>query len=130
MSENAGIKGEMRMLQRTAEYIKQWKMAEPGDRIVVGLSGGMDSVCLVHLLKDLGYLLEAVHVNHQIRGEEADKDEFFVRKLCEKINISFHGFSFNVPRISKEQHLSEEEAGRMVRREAFAKVLEIIVGSL
>ena len=99
-------------------------MAEPGDRLVVGLSGGMDSICLVYLLKDLGYLLEAVHVNHQIRGEEADKDEFFVRELCKKNNIPFHGFSFNVPLISKEQHLSEEEAGRMVRREAFAKVLK------
>ena len=83
------------MLQRTAEYMKQWKMAEPGEKLVIGLSGGADSVCLFHILKKLGYELEVVHVHHGIRGEEADRDEAFVKGLCEKINSSFHGFRFD-----------------------------------
>ena len=112
------------MLQRTAEYMKQWKMAEPGEKLVIGLSGGADSVCLFHLLKNLGYELEVVHVHHGIRGEEADRDEAFVKKLCEKFNSSFHGFRFDVPALSKTQHLSVEEAGRMVRRQSFLEVLE------
>ena len=112
------------MLGRTAEYMKQQNMVVPGERIVIGLSGGMDSVCLFHILKDLGYALEAVHVNHGIRGEEAERDEQFVKNLCEQYNIPFHGFGFDVPKISRENHLSEEEAGRNVRRQAFLEVLE------
>ena len=110
------------MLQKTAQYMKQQKMGDPGDKIVLGLSGGMDSVCLFHLLKDLGYSLAAVHVHHGIRGEEADRDEAFVKDLCKTYGVPFYGYRFDVPKISKEQHLSEEEAGRMVRRQAFSEV--------
>lgn len=112
------------MLQRTAAYIRQQKMLMPGEKIVIGLSGGMDSVCLFHILKDLGYCLEAAHVHHGIRGEEADRDEAFVRELCEKYQVPFHGYRFNVPEIARKMHLSAEEAGRNVRRQAFSEVLE------
>ena len=112
------------MLQRTAKYMKEQNMALPGEKIILGLSGGMDSVCLFHILKDLGYEFEAVHVHHGIRGEEADRDEAFVKKLCEQYNILFHGFRFDVPKLSKELHLSVEEAGRMVRKQAFVEVME------
>ena len=112
------------MLQRTADYMRQENMAVPGEKIVIGLSGGVDSVCLFHVLKDLGYALEAVHVHHGIRGEEADRDEAFVRNHCEQYNISFHGYHFDIPAISKEKHLSVEEAGRNVRRQSFLKVME------
>lgn len=112
------------MLKRTAEYMKQQKMPMPGERIVIGLSGGVDSICLFHILRELGYELEAVHVNHGIRGEEAKRDEAFVRKLCGQYNIPFHGYGYDVPKISKEKHLSEEEAGRMVRRQAFSEVMQ------
>lgn len=112
------------MLQRTAAFMKKHQMAQPGEKVVLGLSGGMDSVCLFYLLKDLGYALEAVHVHHGIRGEEADRDEQFVKKLCETHKIPFHSFHFDVPALSKEQHFTEEEAGRMVRKQAFSEVLE------
>ena len=112
------------MLQRTAEYMKQWKMAEPGEKLVIGLSGGADSVCLFHILKKLGYELEVVHVHHGIRGEEADRDEAFVKGLCEKNNSSFHGFRFDVPNLSKKWHMSVEETGRKLRRQCFMEVLE------
>ncbi len=114
--------GEMIMQKKTAEYMKQYHMAKKGEKIVLGLSGGMDSVCLFYLLKDLGYSLEAVHVHHKIRGEEADRDERFVRELCLQYNVPFHGYQYDVPKISREEHLSEEEAGRMVRRQSFFEV--------
>lgn len=112
------------MLLKTADYMKQHKMAEPGAKLVLGLSGGVDSVCLFHILRELGYELEVVHVNHGIRGGEAKRDEEFVKKICENCNVTFHGFSYDVPKISKEKHLSEEEAGRMVRRQAFCEVYQ------
>ena len=112
------------MLQRTADYMKGQHIKIDGEKMIIGLSGGMDSVCLFHILKDLGASLEAVHVNHQIRGEEADRDELFAKELCAQYNIPFHGYRFDVPKICKEYHLSEEEAGRMVRKEVFEKVKE------
>ena len=63
------------MLQRTDIYMKEQKIDLCGKKIVLGLSGGMDSVCLFHILRDLGCQLEAVHVNHGIRGKEADRDD-------------------------------------------------------
>ena len=112
------------MLQRTAAYMKQQQINLNGEKVIIGLSGGMDSVCLFHILKDLGVSLEAVHVNHQIRGEEAKRDEQFVKDLCARYNIPFHGYRYDVPKISREKHLSEEEAGRMVRKEVFARVMK------
>jgi len=110
------------MLQKTDVYMKEQKLNLRGEKILIGLSGGMDSVCLFHILRELGCCLEAVHVNHGIRGQEADRDEAFVKMLCEKYDVPFHGFRFDVPEISKEQRLSLEEAGRMVRRQVFEAV--------
>lgn len=112
------------MLKETKRYMERQSMALPGEKLVIGLSGGMDSVCLFHILKKLGYELEAVHVHHGIRGEEADRDEAFAEALCRKENVPFHSYRFDVPKISRTQHLSEEEAGRAVRRQAFSEVLE------
>lgn len=112
------------MLQRTALYMKEQNMALPGERIVLGVSGGLDSVCLFHVLRTLGYELEVVHVHHGIRGAEADRDEAFVKALCKSYEIPFHGYRFDVPKLSREMHLSVEEAGRMVRRQAFFEVQE------
>ena len=110
------------MLQKTDIYMKEQKVNLRGERVLIGLSGGMDSVCLFHILRELGCRLEAVHVNHGIRGAEADRDEAFVKTLCEKYEVPFHGFRFDVPEISKEQKMSVEEAGRMIRKEVFEEV--------
>ena len=109
------------MLQKTMEYMRQQKIELSGQKIVIGLSGGMDSVCLFHVLKDLGCELAAVHVNHCIRGEEADRDEAFAKELCETYDVPFCGYRLDVPKLAKEGHLSVEEAGRVVRKNAFAE---------
>lgn len=112
------------MLYETAQYMKKRKMAEPGEKLVIGLSGGKDSVCLFHVLLGLGCQLEAVHVNHGIRGAEAERDEAFAKELCKKFHVPFHCYRFDVPKISREEHLSVEEAGRKLRRQAFFEVME------
>ena len=111
------------MLQRTCEYMKQQHIDLKGQKIVIGLSGGMDSVCLFHVLRDLGCDLTAVHVNHCIRGEEADADEAFVEKLCKTYGVAYQGYRIDVPKLSREGHLSIEEAGRIVRKNAFAETM-------
>lgn len=93
--------------------------------VAVGLSGGADSVCLLHILSSLkeeyGIILKAVHVNHNIRGEEADRDEAFVRDFCKKLGVELFVHSVDVPALAKEKKLSIEECGRLVRYSCFEK---------
>lgn len=96
--------------------------------VVCGLSGGADSVCLTLcmslLSKQLGLTVEAVHVNHSIRGYESDHDEEFCRSLCKKLGIKLTVFSVDVPAYAKDNSLSLEEAARLLRYDAFRKCSE------
>ena len=113
------------MLEKVENYIRQWKMLEKGDKVVVGLSGGADSVCLFLILEELrkkiGFEILAVHVNHGIRGEEAKADEEFVKTLCEKKEIPCRSVSVDIPKMAVEYRMSEEEAGRTARREEITR---------
>ena len=113
-------------MNRLLEKVSKANVIQKEDRIVVGVSGGADSVCLLRILcefrKKDGIYLCVVHVNHGIRGEEADRDEKFVQELCGKWKVDFQSVRVNVPELAKQQGLSEEEAGRMVRYQEFQKV--------
>lgn len=85
------------------------------DRVLVAVSGGPDSVALLHLLKSLGFSLTAAHLNHMIRGSDADADEKYVAGLCGKLNVPLRTASVNVPAVAKELKLSMEDAARRVR---------------
>ncbi len=115
------------MINKVKQYIKKYKMLEKGDQIIVGVSGGADSVCLFHVLLELrreyGLTLYVIHVNHGIRGEEALRDEEHVRELCKKENISFTSVHKDIPALAKEGRMSLEEAGRKVRYEVFNQYL-------
>ena len=93
--------------------------------VAVGFSGGADSVCLLHILSRLkaeyGIIIKAVHVNHNIRGDEALRDEGFVRDFCRRLDIELDVYSIDVPSLAKEKKLSLEECGRVVRYECFRK---------
>ncbi|HPU63657.1 MAG TPA: tRNA lysidine(34) synthetase TilS, partial [Mobilitalea sp.] len=111
------------MTDKVFEFIKANNLIESKDRILIGVSGGADSVCLMHLLaelyKDTDIKLFVVHVHHGIRDVEADKDKDFVKELCDKLEIPFFAYHYNVKSIAVEEGLSEEETGRKVRYEAF-----------
>lgn len=115
----------MELQQKVNNFIEP--MLEDVSHVVVGVSGGADSVCLLHLLSKLlpakGIGLSAVHVNHGIRTEAMD-DQKYVEEICEKWSIPLHCFKKDVPAISKENGMSEEEAGRYVRYQCYAKVVE------
>lgn len=88
------------MLNKLLSFIRREKMLAPGDTVICALSGGTDSVALLfalYLLKDkLGIHLEAVHFNHHLRGEESDRDEAFVRELCDRYDVPLYLRSGNV----------------------------------
>ena len=114
------------MLSKVRDYVKKHQMLQKGDTLVVGVSGGADSVCLLFVLAELrlDYDLEllVVHVNHGIR-EEAGQDADYVKNLCARLEIPFFLFEEKVERLAKEEGLSTEEAGRKLRYECFDKVL-------
>ncbi|AIS53266.1 tRNA(Ile)-lysidine synthase TilS [Thermoanaerobacter kivui] len=116
------------MIEKVVSTIKKYKMIEKDDGIVMGVSGGPDSLCMFDILynlKDVFHVkLYVVHVNHMIRGEDAKRDARFVEELCRKLNVPFFLFERDVKSIAKEKGYSEEEAGRLVRYEAFNQVLK------
>ena len=112
------------MLKKVRDYMREHEMTAPGDAVIVALSGGADSVCLLMVLKQLAtpeFLLRAVHVHHGIRGAEADRDEAFAQKLCESLSVPLCVAYCHVPAYAAEHGLSEEEAGRILRYQVLEK---------
>ena len=101
------------------KYMKENYMAEEGDGILAAVSGGADSVCLLLVLKELaeelGIRVAAFHLNHGLRGEEADRDEAYVRDLCAELDIPLDVVREDVRTYAAEHRMSEEEAGRVLR---------------
>lgn len=112
------------MKQRIWNYMKQFHMVKPKDRVVVGLSGGADSVFLLWVLKelesDLDITLEALHFHHGLR-EASDGEEIFVRQLCERWNIPCKVVHLDVKEYAKMYKMGIEEAARTLRYEAFER---------
>jgi len=94
-------------------------MLLPGDSVSAALSGGADSVCLLHLLRELGVLRRAIHINHGIRGDEAARDEAFCVDLCKSLGIPLDVFHVDVPARARETGMGLEEAGRSCRYDIF-----------
>lgn len=112
-----------RKLEKIENYIRNYQMIEKGDKVITGVSGGADSVCLLFALcalrEKLGFEVIVCHVNHELRGEEAARDEAYVKVLCQKLQTPFFAFHENVELIAEKRKESLEEAGRFVRRQAF-----------
>ena len=105
--------------RKVLETIKREELIQKGDRILVALSGGADSVTLLHILKALEKELDieifAAHLNHQIRGASAHWDALFSYRFCKKINVPCFLSAVNVPQLAKEKKLTMEEAAREAR---------------
>ncbi len=115
------------MIDKVKRFVEQNQMLQPGDFVAAGVSGGADSVCLLLILrelqKDIPFELTVVHVNHKIR-EEAGEDAAFVEELCSRLGCDFHYAEYDVKQYAAGKNLSEEEAGRELRYQAFREILE------
>lgn len=116
------------MYRKVEAYVKEHHMLTKQDKVIAGVSGGADSICLLFMLlelqKETGFEIVAVHVNHGLRGEAADEDEAYVQKICQEQEVPLVVFRENVKEHAKKYGLTEEEAGREVRRKCFLKVKE------
>ena len=114
------------MYRKFVQFIKQNELFEKNEKLVVGVSGGADSVCLLSLLcklrEEMPLDMTVVHINHGIRTE-AKEDADFVSALCEKYEVPFVLREYSVNELAKQWNMSTEEAGRKVRYDAFNEVL-------
>lgn len=117
------------MEQKVLNTIKQYKLIENGDRVVVGVSGGPDSISLLDILNKfqknniINFEIIVAHINHQIR-EEADSDEEFVKEYCEKNQINFFTKRIDVIKYANNNKMGLEEAGRKIRYDFFDEILK------
>lgn len=115
-------------LEEIRERIKSLKFLNNGDQIILALSGGPDSACLFYALNqlksELDLSINCVHVNHGLRGEASDADEYFVRSICKQNNCNLRVIAADINRLAREWKLSTEEAGRKVRYQSFYEEAE------
>ncbi len=102
------------MLHNIANILQQECNLNHSDRLLVGVSGGPDSLCLLHMLHSIGYELIAAHINHQLRPEAYD-ESLYVKQFSADLGIEFITFDIDVQGFAKEHSLSLEEAARNVR---------------
>ncbi len=119
----------MQMLEQVRTTIRQHSLFHQGEEVLVGVSGGADSICLLHILnelkEELGITIYVAHVHHGIRGEEADRDAEFVRHLCKKWKVPFSLRKISVPDFAETEGLSTETAGRVLRYRCFRELCEV-----
>ncbi|WP_134685235.1 tRNA lysidine(34) synthetase TilS [Brevibacillus migulae] len=118
------------MLARVQKQIEDERLLTAGESLVVGVSGGTDSMALLHILMSLnkqyqyGWKIHVVHVNHSFRGAESDADAEYVQTVCTEWSIPCHSFKRNVSLYMEESGLGSQEASREVRYQLYQQVAE------
>lgn len=122
------------IFQKARETIASHHLIEPDEHIVLGLSGGPDSVCLFHMLlrlrQSMGLHLHPVHINHGLRPGAADRDQQYVEELCQSHGISCKVVSADCNALARELHMTSEEAGRKLRYDAFYETARQIAAKM
>lgn len=112
-----------KIIEQIRKTIDDYDLIPEGAHVVLGVSGGPDSVCLFHVLgmlaEEMDLKLHAVHVNHQLRGDAADQDQEFVENLCLEAGVPLDVIVFDCAKLAKDMGITTEEAGRIKRYEAF-----------
>ena len=121
------------MINKVISTITKYNMIECGSAVVAAVSGGSDSMAMLHILNlikdDLGFALRAVHVNHGIRGDEADSDQHFVESYCSQNGIPLEVLKADVIAESQKLGMGLEEAGRKIRYDFFASQGDVIIAT-
>lgn len=103
------------MLEQVGQTVARYQMLEPGEEVLVALSGGADSVAMLLCLRELGYPVCAFHLNHGLRGDEAARDEDFVRSLCAELGVPLTVAREDIAALAAKRKESIETAARVRR---------------
>lgn len=118
----------MKFVEKVKKTIKKYRMLVPGDRVIVGVSGGPDSMALLYVLHQIKerykLSLKVAHLNHGFRGKEAQKEAQFVEETAQKLGLSCEVKNFDVPAYKKKSLFSPQEAARVIRYQFLKEVKE------
>lgn len=103
-------------------FIEANHLCQKSDNLLLGVSGGVDSMVMMHLFQKYGFRINVGHVNFLLRGEESDKDELFVKEYCNKHKINFFSVKFETAAFAWKHHLSIEMAARKLRYDWFSEI--------
>ena len=119
--------------EKVFSYLEKYRLVQPGDKLILGVSGGADSVCLLFLSLEyrrrMDFEMAVVHVNHGLRGEEAGEDARYVEALCREKEICCYPVQGNVAELAASERCSVEDAGRRLRYRAFYQAMEELGGT-
>src|SRR5687768_16874365 len=112
------------MLEQFLNHLSRFELCQKTDTILLAVSGGVDSMTMVHLFKKAGYHFSVAHCNFQLRGKESDDDELFVKEVCQKLQIPFYTRRFETESFAWEQGLSIQMAARDLRYTWFNELMK------
>lgn len=112
------------MLDKLKQYISDHQLLRNEDKVLLAVSGGVDSVVMTHLFSKLGALAGIAHCNFKLRGDDADKDQLFVEGLANQLNLPFHTIDFDTNTYAKENKLSIQMAARELRFNWFDSICD------
>ena len=110
------------MQNKVQQFITEKSLFSIEDKLILGISGGADSLCLMHVFLELGYSFELAHCNFNLRGEESDADEYFVKDLAKKYQLKIHVKQFDTLVYAAENKISIQMAARDLRYAWFEKL--------
>ncbi len=119
MESKADFESGAEMIEKVKETISKFNMLDSSDNVLVGLSGGADSISLLICLKELEYKVTAMHINHNLRGDESLRDERFCEELCKSLGVPLIIKSIDVKKYCLENKIGTEEGARELRYKAF-----------
>jgi tRNA(Ile)-lysidine synthase len=113
------------MLSRFKDYIKEKELLKPAGKVLLAVSGGIDSVCMLHLFQSVGIDATIAHCNFKLRSEESDQDELFVKTLAGEFNMQFHVMHFDTTGYAELQKISIQMAARELRYNWFENLRKL-----
>ncbi|MCU0643778.1 MAG: tRNA lysidine(34) synthetase TilS [bacterium] len=116
------------LFEKFSDFINKNHLISPDDHVLIAVSGGIDSVVLLHLFiryqESIPLNLEVIHINHQLRGSQADEDQQFVTRLSKQYHLSVTSRKINVPKFIEKKGISQEEGARFLRYRFFKWALK------
>ena len=112
----------MNLKQQVLKFIEKEDLFKPSDHLLLAVSGGLDSMAMLHLIQSMGYKIQVAHINYKLRGKESDLDEQIVEQFCESNAVKLHTYALNKEQIKNLKSGNLQEKARVIRYTFFEEI--------